>query len=70
MADCKVSTRVLKLLKKKATDEGLSAKQRRKIVSKAMISSSDSSSSEDGKLKITDDEAYVFSDLFTFKEAV
>lgn len=70
MADCKVSTHVLKLLKKKATDEGLSAKQRRKIVSKATISSSDSSSSEDGKLKITDDEAYVFNDLFTFKEAV
>ena len=54
---CKMSSCSLKLLKKKPTDEGLSAKQRRKIVSKATISSSDSSSSEDGKLKITDDEA-------------
>ena len=40
--------------KKKGTEDedGLTAKQRRKIVSKAMISSSEGSESEDEKLKI------------------
>lgn len=35
-------------------DDGLSAKQRRKIVSKATISSSDDSDSDTEKLKIAD----------------
>ena len=41
--------------KKVEGDDGLSAKQRRKVVSKATISSSDGSDSEGGKLQIEDE---------------
>lgn len=42
--------------KKQVEDEdGLTAKQRRKVVSKAIISSSEGSESEDEKLKIDDE---------------